>query len=123
MAIVTLTGVNEGSSQYITWAALANGDTGQPLENASRYADKTVQIFGTFGASGSVTLQGSNDPRAITDPSNAVWFTLVDPGSNAITKTSAAGEAILENPRFIRPTVTAGDGTTALTVVIASRGA
>lgn len=122
MAIVTFSAENDGFCQYVTWAALANGDTGQPLLNASKYADKTVQIFGTFGASGSVTLQGSNDPRVVSDPSNAVWFTLTDPASSAITKTSAAGEAILENPRYIRPQVTAGDGTTSLTVIIASKG-
>jgi hypothetical protein len=122
MAIIPLTTLNEGFSQYITWTPLANGDTGQPLENAGRYSDKTVQIFGTFGAGGSVTLEGSNDPRVMTAPGSAVWFALVDPASSAITKTSAAGEAVLENPRFIRPNVTAGDGTTALTVIIAAKG-
>lgn len=97
-----------------TWL-LANGDTGQPLPVVD-FADKTMQIFGTFGSGGSVTMQGSNDPRVITDPSNAVWFSLTDPQANAITKTSAAGEAILENPIWIRPNCTAGDGTTSLRV-------
>lgn len=120
MAIITLSAYNEGTVQYITWYPLANGDTGEPLQKAAHLSDKTMQVFGTFGSGGSVTMQGSNDPRVMTDPSNAVWFTLVDPQANAITKTSAAGEAILENPRYIRPTVTGGDGTTALAVIIAA---
>lgn len=105
---------------YAKWVAVANGDKGQPLE-AGEFADKTVQVFGTFGSGGSVTMEGSNDPRVITDSSNAIWFTLADPQGNAITKTSAAGEGILENPRFIRPSCTAGDGTTSLTVIICAK--
>jgi hypothetical protein len=107
--------------EVVTWV-LANTDTGQPWEIAN-YSDKTFQIFGTFGSGGSVTMQGSNDPRVITDADNAVWFTLVDPQANAITKTSAGGETILENPLYIRPQCTAGDGTTALTVIVCARKA
>ena len=122
MATVKLSAENEGFNQYVTWAALANGDVGSPLQRASMYADKTVQVFGTFGAAGSVTIQGSNDPRAVSDPANAVWFTMTDAQGNALVITAATGEAMLENPRFIRPNVTAGDGTTALTIIIASKG-
>ncbi len=105
--------------EVVTWV-LANGDTGAPIAFAS-YGDKTMQIFGTFGSGGSVTLQGSNDPRVVSDAGNAVWFSLVDPQGNAITKTSAAGEALLENPLYIRPSCTAGDGTTSLTVILCAR--
>ena len=107
---------------YATWSAIANGQSGAYLESAE-FSDKTMQIFGTFGAAGSVTLEGSNDPRVITDSGNAVWFALIDPQGSTITKTSAAGEAILENPRFIRPRCTAGDGTTNLTVIICAKKA
>lgn len=104
-----------------TWENLANGDTGEPLESCW-FSDKTIQVFGTFGSGGSVTMQGSNDPRVLTNAASAEWFSLVDPQGNAITKTASGGEAILENPRFIRPSVTAGDATTALTVIICARG-
>lgn len=121
MAIIEATRFERGNAIVFNWAALANGDTGNPIVIPS-FGDKTVQVFGTFGSGGSVTLQGSNDPRVITDPANAVWFALTDPQANAITKTSAAGEAILENPLYVRPSVTAGDGTTALTIIICAKG-
>jgi hypothetical protein len=118
MAIVKLTTENVGNVQYVTWAGLTTDDTGQPWERAD-HSDKCVQILGNFGGTASVTLQGSNDPRVISDPANAVWFALTDPSSTAITKTAAAGEQILENPRWIRPNVTLGT-TPSITVIIAA---
>lgn len=123
MATRTATNINQDKvfkTQLIRWSGILNGDDGSPMAVAS-YSDKTMQIFGTFGSGGSVTLQGSNDPRVETDPSNAVWFSLVDPQGNAITKTAASGEAILENPFWIRPVCTAGDGTTNLTIIICAK--
>ncbi len=121
MAVINLSSVNAGNVQYVTWAALANGDTGQPLESA-KLSDKTAQVFGTFGAGGSITLQGSNDPRALSAPGSAVWVDLTDTTETALTFTGANGAQILQNYRFIRPSVTAGDGTTALTVILCSKG-
>lgn len=95
---------------------MTTDDTGQPWELSS-YSDKTVQIFGNFGGTASVSIYGSNDPRVVSDPANAVWFVLTDPSSTAITKTSAAGEQIIENPRWIRPVVTLGT-TPSITVII-----
>ena len=104
-------------STYITWPNMANGDTGVYLQFAG-HADKTLQIFGTFGTGGEVTFEGSNDPRVITDLGNAVWFTMNDPQTLPLVKTSAGGDLIIENPRFMRPRVTGGDGTTSLTVIL-----
>ena len=121
MAVVAYTkNVTPGAPREVVTWVLANTDTGQPI-SLHDSSDKTVQIFGTFGSGGSVTMQGSNDPRVLTDPNNAVWFSLTDPQANAITKTAAAGEAILENPLYIRPNCTAGDGTTALTIILYAR--
>ena len=91
----------------ITWTGLDNDDSGIPVDLVD-FPDKTVTITGTFGAAGSITMEGSND--------NTNWFALTDPQGNAITKTSAAMELIVEAPRYVRPRVTAGDGTTSLTV-------
>lgn len=100
---------------------LANTDTGVAVRTAS-FADKCVQFDGTFGAGGSVTLRGSN----LENPNDATashWFPLTDPQANAITKTSASGEQVLENPLWISPIVTAGDGTTSINVrLIAKKG-
>lgn len=87
------------------WLLLANGDDGQAVEGAD-WADRTVQFDGTFGAGGSITLLGSND--------GTNYFALTDPQGGAITKTAAGLEVIEEGPRYIKPSVTAGDGTTAL---------
>jgi hypothetical protein len=80
-------------------------------------ADRTIQFLGTFGAGGTIILQGSNvlAPVAGTDDD---WFTLTDPQGNAISKTAAGGEAVLELTRWIRPKVSAGDGTTSLTALL-----
>lgn len=91
------------------WSGLANGDTGRPVQK-SGLERKTVQVTGTFGASGSVTIQGSMD--------GSTWFTMTDVSGTAATFSAAGGVALAENPRYIRPEVTAGDGTTSLTVAI-----
>jgi type 1 fimbria pilin len=97
-------GVRGGS-----WTGLANGESGAALFLPA-FSDRTVQISGTFGAGGSVTMQGSLD--------GTNWFTLTDPQGNNITKTAASLEAISEATPYIRPTITAGDGTTSLTIIV-----
>ena len=93
-----------------TLTASQNGDA---FEYA-KLADKTVQMFGTFG--GTVTMQGSNDPRVVTDAGNAVWSTLTDNNGGSIALTAAGMRLIAENPTFIRPSV--GVGVTAVTIAI-----
>lgn len=120
MAVIAQTTFDDfirNRSTYITWANMANGDTGEPLSFAG-HADKTVQVFGTFGTGGSITFEGSNDSRVVDDPDNAVWFSLSDPYAMPLTMTSADGELVVANPRYTRPRVTAGDGTTSLTVIL-----
>ena len=95
----------------ITWTPLANGDSGSPVEMGD-WADRTVQITGTFGAGGSVNMEGSNYKASETP----VYAILTDPQGNAVTKTTAAIEVFEESPLIIRPNVTAGDGTTAIQV-------
>lgn len=115
MATKTLTATQPGGHRnavLITWATLANGDDGTPYEGAD-FADRTVQITGTFGAGGSITFEGSND--------GTNYVALTDPQGNAVTKTAAAIETLEETPRYVRPRVTAGDGTTALVVTLFAR--
>jgi hypothetical protein len=92
-------------AHVISWT-LENGETGQALE-MSGSINRTIQFSGTFGVGGTVVMQGSND--------GTNYVTLTDPQGNAISKTAAAIEAIEEPTRYIRPSVTAGDGTTSLT--------
>ena len=104
-------------AHVISWTPLTttNAD-GEAIEMPGS-ADRTIQFLGTLGAGGTIILQGSNvlAPVASTD---ADWFTLTDPQGNAISKTAAGGEAVLELTRWIRPKVTAGDGTTSLTALL-----
>lgn len=112
MATRTATRSEQPSGVLYTWTGILNGDDGNYIE-ATEYGDRTFQIIGTFGVGGSVTMQGSNDGT------NA--FTLTDPQGNAVTKTAAAGETLMETPRYIRPLCTAGDGSTSLTVMVWAR--
>ena len=107
----------DGSVQQVVWGPLALNDTGTPI-SAIAFADRTIQVDGTFGAAGSITLQGSNDDAA---PSN--WYPLTKPAGTAITLTAAGIAAAVELTKWVRPAVTAGDGTTALNARLIMRRA
>lgn len=104
-------------AHVITWSPLTTTDADGAAIAMPGSADRTIQFTGTFGTGGTIVMQGSNlaSPVASTD---ADWFTLTDPQGNAISKTAAAGEAVLELTRWIRPKVTAGDGSTSLTATL-----
>ncbi len=107
-----------GSAWTFTWSGLLNGDDGAPLLSP-HLPDKCIQFTGTFGAGGSITFQGSN----VAAPSVAGdWFVLTDKQGNAITRTAAGAEQVAENPRWVRPIVTAGDGTTNLEARLVANG-
>lgn len=113
MAVQAVTPLSVGTQvNMYTSAAMANGDTTTPLQ-ITDFADKTVQFDGTFGAGGSVSLEGSND--------GTNWFVIKDPSSTAITKTAAGISAVLEHPLQVRGHATAGDGTTAIVMRLMAR--
>lgn len=95
------------------WTPLLNTDTGNPFENPGS-SDRSVQVTGTFGVGGSVQIEGSND--------GTNWSILTDPQGNNLTFTSSKIEAVSELTRYIRPNVTAGDGSTSLTVSLLVSG-
>ena len=105
---VTISPDGDGSVVILSWAAVPNGNDGSPAEY-SEYTNKSVQVNGTFGVAGSVSLEGSND--------GTNWFVLTRPGATALTFTAAGLAAVVEATKF-KPLVTAGDGTTALTVTV-----
>lgn len=108
----------------IAWTGLDQDDSGAAADQP-RFSDKTVHIFGTFGGA-TVTLYGSNDPKALVDRSagtlfgskTASWITLVDSAGSNIAPTAAALKTIMQNPLYILPVVTGGDGTTSISVII-----
>lgn len=124
--VTRVMGQNGLDGYQVTWATMLNGDVGLAVGNAigdgasavkfsqggffSGFADKTIQVEGTFGAGGSVAAEGSNDGtnfRALTNPQGTT-----------IAVTSAGIAAITEAVIGVRPHVTAGDGTTSLTVTM-----
>lgn len=99
----------------VKWTPLTTTNTDGQAFNSADFQDRTVQITGTFGTGGSVTMQGSNDD-------GVTWATLTDPLGNNLTFTAAGMKQITELPQYIRPLVTAGDGTTSLNVYLHMRG-
>lgn len=95
------------------WMTMANGDVGAPLY-LSDSSDKTVQVLGTFGTGGSVTIQGSNHPVTETP----TYATLHKVDISAATYTAAGMDVIIDNPVCIRPYVTAGDVSTDLDIML-----
>jgi hypothetical protein len=116
MATVTpnINRVEDERAQFVgwdvAWAGLANGDVGAPVSFAG-FADRSFQVTGTFGAGGSVACEGSNNGAAN-------YFALTDPSQTVIAITAAGGKTVTEATIQTRPHVTAGDGTTALTVTM-----
>lgn len=97
-----------------TWSGLLNGDVGAPVEWPA-YMDRSVQVTGTFGAGGSVSIDGSND--------GVNFVPLSNPRGNALAMASASLEQIEDCAYKMRPSVTAGDGTTNLVVTLFARKA
>jgi len=109
MPTVNLSRSDSGAGLAIRWASMANGDDGQWIDTQA-FRDISVQVTGTFGSGGTLLIEGSNEAT----PTNAA--TLNDPQGNAISVQAAKIEQVLESVRWIRPRVSAGDGTTSLTV-------
>lgn len=113
MAIITPSNVPFLADQNtFVWAAMANGDVGLPAQFMAT-GDRTVQVAGTFGVGGTILFEGSLD--------GTNYFTLTDAGGTTISRTAAGLKAVLESPLFIRPRVSAGDGTTSLTAILTVR--
>jgi hypothetical protein len=96
----------------ITWAGLLNGDQGASVDWAL-YADRSVQVTGTFGTGGTVTIEGSND--------DVNFVPLSDARGNNLAINAAKIEQVEDVSKAIRPNVTGGDGTTDLTVTLFAR--
>lgn len=113
IAISTITQPGSAASlKLCTWALLANGDSGAPFQFAD-WADRCLQISGTFGTGGTVIWEGSND--------GINYATLNDINGNALSLTAAAIKQMNEAPLWIRPRVSAGDGTTSILATVLAR--
>lgn len=106
----------EAGVATVTWATLTETNTTGQGVRVAHFADRTVQMVGTFGGA-AVALQGSNDS---TDGSNGTWGTLTDPQGNNISKSAAAMSVVMENPLWVRPLVTGGSGVNVNVILVGS---
>jgi hypothetical protein len=108
-AAITRIATHGDRAHVISWTPMtfSGTDVGTALEMPGS-SDRSVQVTGTFGTGGSVRIEGSND--------GTNYAVLTDPQGNALDITTAKIEAVMELTRYIRPRITAGDGTTSLTV-------
>lgn len=110
MAIVTISGVHTNVAKGViltTWSfatgfGLTSGSIGTPL-SAPNLPDKTVTFQIT--ATCTVAIQGSNAATYTTGLTG--WYTMNDPGGTALSYATGKIKAILENPRWVRPRVSA----------------
>lgn len=117
LTLASLAGFVGDNVRIVTWTPLTQtgSDVGEAFQMPG-WGDRSVQVFGTFGVAGNCRIQGSMD--------GTNWGTLTDPQGNALDFTAAKIEAITERVRYIRPSITLGDGTTSLTVMLlAANGA
>ena len=99
----------------ITWTPITTTNADGQIFAMPAYADRSVHVYGTFGAAAVLTIQGSNEAVPTQ------WVTLAaagDPAEDMVFLTAGGNDIkqILEVTRFIRPILTGGDGTTSLTV-------
>lgn len=98
--VASTTTWGEGRTDVWTPLTETNSD-GAPARSIGS-GDRAFQVIGTFGAGGTVILEGSLD--------GTNWFGLKDPAGAAISFTSAGLRQVLENPSWLRPRVSAGTG-------------
>lgn len=116
-----IVGRSSSDVMLVNWSGLTNAtsDVGTAVQ-VPALADRSVQVLGTLGTGGSVRIEGSN--KAAPDESSATdWAVLTDPQGNDLNLSTLKIEAITEPVLWIRPRVTAGDGTTSLSVTILFR--
>lgn len=108
------TGWDNDAGQLYKWTGLlqTSSDSGAPLRIPA-HSDITVQMLGTLGTGGVITMEGTLDNAAA--PADAQYGGLNIPAGTALTLTAIAQvKQVLEHPLQIRPRVTAGNGTTNL---------
>ena len=96
-------------AMVVTWSGLLNGDDGSSVELPD-WADRCVQVTGTFGASGNMRFQGSID--------GTNWATLNAWIGTNTSFTAAGIRKVTENPGYIRAITTGGTSST-ISVVVA----
>src|SRR5712672_387417 len=111
MAVKAKTVVSPGQNMdAITWAAMVNTDTGEVVDvQGARSLTAMLQAGGVLGIGGNCRWEGSFD--------NVNWFTMtseigIPVAANVVALVTPV--MLKERPRWVRPNISAGDGTTSL---------
>lgn len=102
-----------GKGHYARWTFSENG-VGDS-ESSIGAADRSLHIFGDFG-SGTLTMQGSNDPL------KSSWATLRDSTGSEIIITTETLVMIAENPEFLRAKLTGATNPTLHANMVSRKG-
>lgn len=97
---------------HILWEGLTGGDDGAPM-TIGQFADRTVQVIGTFSGATTV-IEGSLD--------GTTWATLSDTNGNSLSLSATGIYTITQVPRYLRPKVTGGTGSTDIDIHLLARG-
>jgi len=113
-AMVASIPAGDQMTRKLSWSGLLNTDDGAPIgPDWSAFSDRSVQVTGTFGAGGTLVWEGSND--------GVNYATLNVPAGTVCSFTAAGLKQVLEGALYMRPRVSAGDGTTTLVVTVFAR--
>jgi hypothetical protein len=107
----------EGGNEIalVRWTGLLQTDDGEWIR-FPKGDDRSVHVFGTFGAGGNIVLEGSNED--VPTPSNAVTLDDTRGMGNSLTFNAKDIRQVLQSSVWVRPRVTSGDGTTSLTLFL-----
>lgn len=114
MASVQGVGVQAIGGPLVTWTPITHADDGAAVSLDRRYADKTVQMYGTWAGGMSLTLEGSLDGNA--------WGTLTDAQGAPLTFTANGGpKTVLQNCIQYRITRSSGSASSVTVLLLATR--
>lgn len=103
----------EDDTLSVSWALTSTNVDGAPVHpNMGQFADRVLQVTGTWGGATCV-LQGSNDA--------STWFTLNDLFGNAISLTANGMAAPAEAPLYMRPYLSVAGAGATLAAVLSAR--
>ncbi len=94
---------HSGSARLYKWEGITDGDSGEPLQLPIKN-DKSVQVVGSFGSGGEVTMEASNLPDGAT------YDACRNISDVAIVFDAAGREQIVDVSLWFRPRHTAGTG-------------
>ena len=102
-----------GNAAVVAGVACTLGDVGAPYSQPDAALDRTLQVHGTFGASGSLSYYGSND--------NINFAPSKDNTGAALNCTTTTVRNVFDGPLYATPMITTGDATTNLNAIVVLR--